>query len=162
MEEYGRKHPKFAREVQPNLMTASGLWDMMLQMASQLPWDYSVRQDYLEAADTAGRYEVLVGNLADEIEISRIRQEFQAKVKTAVDKNQRDYILREQLKIIRQELGEDPVSDADEFERKLSALKMDKEVREKLRKEIERFRGMPGSSQEGNVLRTYIETLLEL
>ena len=162
VEEYGRQHPKFAREVQPNLMTASGLGDMMLQMASQLPWDYSVRQDYLEAADTAGRYEVLVGNLADEIEISRIRQEFQAKVKTAVDKNQRDYILREQLKIIRQELGEDPVSDADEFERKLSALKMDKEVREKLRKEIERFRGMPGSSQEGNVLRTYIETLLEL
>ncbi len=162
VEEYGRQHPKFAREVQPNLMTASGLGDMMLQMASQLPWDYSVRQDYLEAADTAGRYEVLVGNLADEIEISRIRQEFQAKVKTAVDRNQRDYILREQLKIIRQELGEDPVSDADEFERKLSALKMDKEVREKLRKEIERFRGMPGSSQEGNVLRTYIETLLEL
>lgn len=162
VEEYGRQHPKFAREVQPNLMTASGLGDMMLQMASQLPWDYSVRQDYLEAADAAGRYEVLVGNLADEIEISRIRQEFQAKVKTAVDKNQRDYILREQLKIIRQELGEDPVSDADEYERKLSALKMDKEVREKLRKEIERFRGMPGSSQEGNVLRTYIETLLEL
>lgn len=77
VEEYGRQHPKFAREVQPNLMTASGLGDMMLQMASQLPWDYSVRQDYLEAADTAGRYEVLVGNLADEIEISRIRQEFQ-------------------------------------------------------------------------------------
>lgn len=162
VEEYGRQHPKFAREVQPNLMTASGLGEMMLQMASQLPWDYSVRQDYLEAADAAARYEVLVGNLADEIEISRIRQEFQAKVKTAVDKNQRDYILREQLKIIRQELGEDPVSDADEYERKLSALKMDKEVREKLRKEIERFRGMPGSSQEGNVLRTYIETLLEL
>ena len=162
VEEYGRQHPKFAREVQPNLMTASGLGEMMLQMASQLPWVYSVRQDYLEAADAAARYEVLVGNLADEIEISRIRQEFQAKVKTAVDKNQRDYILREQLKIIRQELGEDPVSDADEYERKLSALKMDKEVREKLRKEIERFRGMPGSSQEGNVLRTYIETLLEL
>ncbi len=162
VEEYGRQHPKFAREVQPNLMTASGLGEMMLQIASQLPWDYSVTQDYLEAADAAARYEVLVGNLADEIEISRIRQEFQAKVKTAVDKNQRDYILREQLKIIRQELGEDPVSDADEYERKLSALKMDKEVREKLRKEIERFRGMPGSSQEGNVLRTYIETLLEL
>lgn len=162
VEEYGRQHPKFAREVQPNLLTAGGLEDMMLQMASQLPWDYSVRQDYLEAPDAASRYEVLVGNLADEIEISRIRQEFQAKVKSAVDKNQRDYILREQLKIIRQELGEDPVSDADEYERKLSTLKMDKEVREKLGKEIERFRGMPGSSQEGNVLRTYIETLLEL
>ncbi len=161
-EEYGRQHPKFAREVLPNLMTTGGLEEMMLQMASELPWDYSVRQDYLNAADAVTRYEVLVGNLTDEIEISRIRQEFQAKVKEAVDKNQRDYILREQLKIIRQELGEDPISDADEFERKLGSLKMDKEVREKLHKEIERFRSMPGSSQEGNVLRTYIETLLEL
>ena len=161
-EEYGRQHPKFAREVLPNLMIAGGLDEIMLHMASELPWDYSVRQDYLNAEDAVTRYEVLVGNLTDEIEISRIRQEFQAKVKEAVDKNQRDYILREQLKIIRQELGEDPVSDADEFERKLASLKMDKEVREKLHKEIERFRGMPGSSQEGNVLRTYIETLLEL
>ncbi len=162
VEEYGRQHPKFAREALPNLMTADGLGDLMLQMASQLPWDYSVRQDYLEAADATARYEVLLGNLIDEIEISRIRQEFQAKVKAAVDKNQRDYILREQMKIIRQELGEDPVSDADEYEKKLENLKADKEVRAKLHKEIERFRGMPGSSQEGNVIRTYIETLLEL
>ncbi|MCI8661304.1 MAG: endopeptidase La [Lachnospiraceae bacterium] len=162
VEEYGRQHPRFAREAQPNMMNANGLEDLMLQMASQLPWDYSVRQEYLEAADAITRYEVLVGNLADEIEISRIRQEFQAKVKTAVEKNQRDYILREQLKIIRQELGEDSMSDADEYEKKLSALKADKEVREKLHKEIERFKGMPGSSQESNVIRTYIETLLEL
>lgn len=162
VEEYGRQYPKFAREVLPNLMTAGGLEEMMLQMASQLPWDYSVRQDYLEAADATTRYEVMIGSLAEEIEISRIRQEFQEKVKAAVDKNQRDYILREQLKILRQELGEDPVSEADEYEKKLDALKADKEVKEKLHKEIERFRAMPASSQEGNVIRTYIETLLEL
>ncbi len=162
VEEYGHQHPKFAREVLPNLMTASGLDDMMLQMASQLPWDYAIRQNYLDAADAITRYEVLVESLTEEIAISRIRQEFQAKVKAAVDKNQRDYILREQMKIIRQELGEDPVSESDEYENKLSALKADKEVKEKLHKEIERFRAMPGSSQEGNVLRTYIETLLEL
>lgn len=162
VEEYGHQHPKFAREVLPNLMTASGLDDMMLQMASQLPWDYAIRQNYLDAADAITRYEVLVESLTEEIAISRIRQEFQAKVKVAVDKNQRDYILREQMKIIRQELGEDPVSESDEYENKLSALKADREVKEKLHKEIERFRAMPGSSQEGNVLRTYIETLLEL
>jgi ATP-dependent protease La len=162
IEEYGHQYPKFAKEVLPNLMTAGGLEAMMLQMASQLPWDYSVRQDYLEATDAATRYEVMVGSLTEEIEISRIRQEFQAKVKAAVDKNQRDYILREQLKILRQELGEDPVSEADEYEKKLRTLKADKEVKEKLHKEIERFRAMPASSQEGNVIRTYIETLLEL
>lgn len=162
VEEYGHQYPKFAKEVLPNLMTAGGLEAMMLQMASQLPWDYSVRQNYLEATDAATRYEVMVGSLTEEIEISRIRQEFQAKVKAAVDKNQRDYILREQLKILRQELGEDPVSEADEYEKKLRTLKADKEVKEKLHKEIERFRAMPASSQEGNVIRTYIETLLEL
>lgn len=162
VEEYGHQYPKFAKEVLPNLMTAGGLEAMMLQMASQLPWDYSVRQDYLEATDAATRYEVMVGSLTEEIEISRIRQEFQAKVKAAVDKNQRDYILREQLKILRQELGEDPVSEADEYEKKLRTLKADKEVKERLHKEIERFRAMPASSQEGNVIRTYIETLLEL
>ncbi len=162
VEEYGHQYPKFAKEVLPNLMTAGGLEAMMLQMASQLPWDYSVRQDYLEATDAATRYEVMVGSLTEEIEISRIRQEFQAKVKAAVDKNQRDYILREQLKILRQELGEDPVSEAGEYEKKLRTLKADKEVKEKLHKEIERFRAMPASSQEGNVIRTYIETLLEL
>ena len=162
VEEYGRQHPKFAREVLPNLMVAGGLEELMLQIATQLPWDYSVRQDYLEAGNATARYEVLMGNLVDEIEISRIRREFQEKVKAAVDKNQKDYILREQMKVIRQELGDDSASDADEYEKKVDSLKADKEVKEKLKKEINRFRGMPGSSQESNVLRIYIETLLDL
>ena len=85
------------------------------------------------------------------------------KVKAAVDKNQKDYILREQLKVIRRELGEDNVlTDADEYSRQVKALKADKEVKEKLEKEIGRLKTMPGGSQEGNVIRTYIETLLEL
>ena len=98
-----------------------------------------------------------------EMEIYRIKKEFQEKVKSDIDQNQKEYILREQMKVIRQELGEDnPLSDADEYQKKLDSMKADKEVKEKLRKEIERFRTMPAGSQEGNVLRTYIETLLEL
>lgn len=162
MEEYGRQHPKFAKEMLPNLMVFSDLEELMRQIASELPWDYSVRQQYLEALDSAGRYEVLVRNLVNEVEISKIRREFQEKVKASIDKNQKDYILREQMKIIREELGEDPVSDADEYEKQLKSLKADKEVKDKLQKEIDRFKGMPGGSQEANVLRTYIETLLEL
>ena len=162
MEEYGRQHPKFAKEMLPNLMVISDLEELMRQIASELPWDYSVRQQYLEALDSAGRYEVLVRNLVNEVEISKIRREFQEKVKASIDKNQKDYILREQMKIIREELGEDPVSDADEYEKQLKSLKADKEVKDKLQKEIDRFKGMPGGSQEANVLRTYIETLLEL
>lgn len=161
-EEYARQHPKFAKEVLPGLLNETDLEILMLQIACQLPWNYMVRQSYLDASDTSARYEVLIGSLVNEIEISRIRREFQEKVKESVDRNQKEYILREQMKIIREELGEDPVSDADEFEKKTEALRADKEVKEKIRKEISRFRGLPGGSQESNVLRTYIETLLEL
>ncbi len=163
LEAYGRQHPKFAKEVLPNVTMITELEELMLQMAIQLPWDFTVRQEYLEAPDTTGRYETLIRNLTNEIEISRIRREFQERVKQSIDKNQKEYILREQMKIIREELGEDnPVSDADEFEKQLRSLKAEKEVKEKLKKEIDRFKGMPGGSQEANVLRTYIETLLEL
>lgn len=161
-EEYARQHPKFAKEVLPGLLNETDLEILMLQIACQLPWNYTVRQSYLDASDTSARYEVLIGSLVNEIEISRIRREFQEKVKESVDRNQKEYILREQMKIIREELGEDPVSDVDEFEKKTEALRADKEVKEKIRKEISRFRGLPGGSQESNVLRTYIETLLEL
>lgn len=161
-EEYGKQHPKFAKEVLPNLLRCEKLSPLMMQMASEMPWDYRIRQQYLEAANEDEQYEVIVASLVNEVEISRIRREFQEKVKQSIDQNQKEYILREQMKIIREELGEDPVSDADEYEKQLQAVKADKEVKEKLQKEIERFKGMPGGSQEANVLRTYIETLLEL
>ena len=161
-EEYGKQHPKFAKEVLPNLLRCEKLSPLMMQMASEMPWDYRIRQQYLEAANEDEQYEVIVASLVNEVEISRIRREFQEKVKQSIDQNQKEYILREQMKIIREELGEDPVSDADEYEKQLQALKADKEGKEKLQKEIERFRGMPAGSQEANVLRTYIETLLEL
>ena len=140
-EEYGKQHPKFEKEVLPNLLRC---------------------ERYLEASSEEEQYEVIVASLVNEVEISRIRREFQEKVKQSIDQNQKEYILREQMKVIREELGEDSLSDADEYEKQLQNLKADKEVKEKLQKEIERFKGMPGGSQEANVLRTYIETLLEL
>ena len=161
-EEYGKQHPKFAKEVLPNLLRCERLSPLMMQMASEMPWDYRIRQQYLEASSEEEQYEVIVASLVNEVEISRIRREFQEKVKQSIDQNQKEYILREQMKVIREELGEDSLSDADEYEKQLQNLKADKEVKEKLQKEIERFKGMPGGSQEANVLRTYIETLLEL
>jgi len=163
LEDYGKQHPKFAKEALPYMILESDIEDLMLQMAVQLSWDYEVRQEYLNARDCAGRYEAMVRSLVNEIEISRIRREFQEKVKQTIDKNQKEYILREQMKIIREELGEDnPISDADEYEKQLKNLKANQEVKEKLQKEISRFKSMPGGSQEANVIRTYIETLLDL
>lgn len=127
------------------------------------PWDYQVRQELLECGNISYLYERVVYYLMREIEIIRIKREYQAKVKANIDKNQKDYILREELKVIQEELGEDYTgSDADEYLKQLEALKADKETKEKIKKEIMRFKIMPGGSQEANVLRTYIETVLEL
>lgn len=161
-EAYSHQHAKFAKEILPGLLAMKDLEPLMTRLASELPWEYVIRQEYLEAMNAEGRYGVLVKNLANEVEIAEIRREFQQKVKESIDKNQKDYILREQMKIIREELGEDSISDADEYEKQIKALKASKEVKEKLKKELDRFRNMPGGSQEANVLRTYVETLLEL
>ena len=163
LEEYGRVNPKITKEILPNLLAVGGLGEMLDQIAIQLPWDYTIRQTVLENSSLSARYEVVMHTLMTEMEIYRIKKEFQEKVKSDIDQNQKEYILREQMKVIRQELGEDnPLSEADEYQKKLDNIKADKEMKEKLHKEIERLRTMPAGSQEGNVLRTYIETLLDL
>ena len=162
LEEYGRVNSKITKEILPNLLIITDLNEMLDQIAIQLPWDYTIRQTVLENSSLSARYEVVMHTLLTEMEIYRIKKDFQEKVKADIDQNQKEYILREQMKVIRQELGEDAVSDADEYQKKLDALKADKEVKEKLHKEIERFRNMPAGSQEANVLRTYVETLLDL
>ena len=154
---------KFSQDVLPGLKVIPSLEELLDQIAIQLPWDYTVRQGVLESNSLEARYEVILRTLMSEMEIYRIKKDFQEKVRADIDQNQKEYILREQMKVIRQELGEDSsMSDADEYQKKLGLLKADKETKDKLRKEIERFRGMPAGSQEANVLRTYIETLLEL
>ena len=163
LDEYGQVNAKFSQDVLPGLKVIPSLEELMDQIAIQLPWDYTVRQGVLESNSLEARYEVILRTLMSEMEIYRIKKDFQEKVRADIDQNQKEYILREQMKVIRQELGEDSsMSDADEYQKKLGLLKADKETKDKLRKEIERFRGMPAGSQEANVLRTYIETLLEL
>ena len=96
------------------------------------------------------------------MQVCRIKQEFQEKVKERVDQNQKEYILREQLKLIREELGEDSESEAEEFEEQLSHLRAGKEIKDRITKEINRYRAMPAGSQEAYVSRNYVENLLEL
>lgn len=163
LEEYGTVNQRVAKEILPSLLLISDLKEMLKQIPVQMPWDYTVCQAILECTTMSGKYEAVLQTLMTEMEVYRIKKEFQEKVKADIDQNQKEYILREQMKIIRQELGEDnPLSDADEYQKKTEELKADKEVKEKLLKEIGRFRTMPTGSQEANVLRTYIETLLEL
>lgn len=163
LEEYGTVNVRAAKENLPSLLLINDLSELLDQIAIQLPWDYTVRQNVLECTLLSARYEIVLETLLTEMEVYRIKKDFQEKVKADIDKNQKEYILREQMKIIRQELGEDTsLSDADDYQEKAEKLEAEKEVKEKLLKEIGRFRTMPMGSQEANVLRTYIETLLEL
>ncbi|HBD00714.1 MAG TPA: endopeptidase La, partial [Lachnoclostridium sp.] len=163
LEEYGKENPRIAKEVLPGLMDDTELGELLDQTAVQLSWDYRVRQQVLESALLEDRYALVVRQLMTEIEVTKVKRELQSHVKERIDKNQKDYILREQLKVIREELGEDnPLSDADEYLKKLKALKANKETKDKIQKEIDRFKAMPGGSQEANVVRMYLETVLEL
>lgn len=163
LEEYGRVDQTAAREILPNLLSITELPELLNQIAVQFPWDFTAKQQVLDQVYLTAQYEQIVSILLTEIEVFQVKKEFQSKVKAAIDKNQKDYILREQMRIIREELGEDnPMSDADELKEKLASIKAGKEVKDRIAKEIERFKGMPGGSQDANVLRTYLETVLEL
>ena len=163
LEEFGNGNPKTVKDFMGGLMAITDLNELLIQTAGQFPWEYTVKQELLECGYVSHLYDRVVYYLMREIEILKIKRDYQGKVKASIDKNQRDYILREELKVIQEELGEEYTgSDADSFLEQLEKLNADKETKEKIRKEIMRFKAMPGGSQEANVLRTYIETVLEL
>lgn len=156
-------NPKMGKELQRQLSEITDLDKLMNQLANSLPVHFEEKQKILDAVSMTERYEVLMALLLKEIEIIAIKNDFQAKVKAHVDKNQKEYLLREQMKVIREELGEDNTeSDADHFMDALGKIKADKEVKEKIKKEIDRFKNISSSSSESAVARGYIETLLEL
>ena len=156
-------NPKMGKELQRQLSEITDLEKLMNQLANSLPVHFEEKQKILDAVSMTERNEVLMALLLKEIEIIAIKNDFQAKVKAHVDKNQKEYLLREQMKVIREELGEDNTeSDADHFMDALGKIKADKEVKEKIKKEIDRFKNISSSSSESAVARGYIETLLEL
>ena len=160
---YCSENGKQAKELAGQLAGETDLEKLMNQIMINLPLFYEDKQKLLEAVNLSDRYELLCLLMNKEIEVMRFKRELQEKVKARVDKNQREYLLREQLKVIREELGEDTtLTDADHFAEAVKKLKASKEVKEKLEKEISRFRNMGNNSAESSVLRGYIETMLEL
>ncbi|HJA13018.1 MAG TPA: endopeptidase La [Candidatus Mediterraneibacter merdipullorum] len=161
--EFAAKNKKMSKESVAQLLEVKGLRKLVDEIAANIPLYYTDQQDILNETDLRARYDRLAFHLVNEVQIIDIKEEIRQKVKERVDKHQREYILREQLKLIREELGEDStVSDAEEFENALKKLKAPKEVKEKLQKEIARFKSSLGSPAENGVIRTYIETLLEM
>lgn len=160
---YCVENGKVSKELGAQIMKIEDIRHLVDQICVNLPLFYVDRQKLLEAVTLDVRYEVLGGLLANEIDIMQIRQDIQQKVKARIDKNQREYILREQLKLIKEELGEDNTqSDAERFTAQLHELQASQEVKEKIAKEIERFKTLGGNASESSVSRGYIETLLAL
>ena len=160
---YMERNPGFGSPQLEKAMEETNLAFLLNEIASILPCETHKKQLLLEEADLMSQAEQMMMILEQEAEISRIRNEIAARVKVNVDKNQRDYVLREQQKVIREELGEeDAESEADEYMRKVDGLKASKEVKEKIRKEIRRFRSVPPIAAESTVMKNYIETMLEM
>lgn len=161
--QYAAKNPRVTRDAVEQIRQITDLKTLVSQVAANLPVSYQDLQEILEETDFMKRYELLAFKLVNEVQIMNIRDEIQAKVKERVNQHQREYILREQLKLIREELGEDTtISDAEEFEEKLEKLEAPEEIKEKIQKEINRFKSSQQSPAEAAVIRTYIETMLEM
>ncbi|MCI8318745.1 MAG: endopeptidase La [Lachnospiraceae bacterium] len=160
---YGQLNQKFGKDMQKQLLEIQDLEKLTMAVSVHLPMYYEDRQKLLEKEDIIARYHDLSALIVNEMEILQIRNEIQQKVKERVDKNQREYVLREQIKIIQEELGEDGLlSDVKHYQEAAQALCASAEVKEKIRKEAERLKSIGNNPAENSVLRTYIETLLEL
>ena len=160
---YCMENGKVSKELVAQILNIDNVEELVEQIAVNIPLSYQNKQKILEALTLEERYEVLGAILGNEIEIMQIGRDLQKKVKARIDKNQREYILREQLKLIREELGEDNTADdIEEFKKKLQELQAGDEVKEKISKEIERFKNTNSNVSENAVLRGYIETMLAL
>lgn len=161
--EYMLKNPKISKEFAGQIDEINDLKKLVDTVGANLPLAYTEYQELLEETHVMRRYDKLAYKVVNEIQVQNIKEELQEKIRERVDKNQRDYILREEMKLIREELGDDnTLSDADEFKQACDALKAPKEVKEKIEKEIKRFKNSMGNPAESGVTRTYIETMLEM
>lgn len=162
-ENYSKENGKMSKELVHQLLEITEIEKLVDQIGINIPLYFEDKQRLLEAVDIFERYELLSVILSNEINVLMIKRDLQEKVKEHVDKNQKEYLLREQLKVIRQELGEDNLlGDADHFKEELNKLKASGKVKEKIAKEIERFKCVGSNSSESAVIRGYLETLLEM
>ncbi|MCI8429139.1 MAG: endopeptidase La [Lachnospiraceae bacterium] len=160
---YCEGNVKTGKDIIRQVLGSDGLEKLITQVMIHTPFSWEQQQKLLETQSLAERYEMLCIMLNNEIEIEQFRKGIQEKVKARVDKNQKDYILREQMKVIREELGDEgPGAEAEQFRKAVKELQASEEVKERIKKEIQRFLNAGSNSAEASVIRGYIETLLEL
>ena len=163
LEIYFMVNDKISKGLVKKLLSIEEIETLVDEVAANLPLDHEAKQEILNETDRKARYSRIAVILSQEIEIVKIKKNFQAKVKEKVDQNQKEYLLREQLKVIREELGEtNTETDAENYMEAVKKLKASKDVKDKIKREIERFRNVGTNSSENAVIRGYIETLLAL
>lgn len=162
-QKYCETSGKVGKDLARQVLDAPNLERLMVQVMIHTPFGWEQQQKLLETSDLSACYEALCIMLNNEIEIEHFRRGIQEKVKARVDKQQKEYLLREQMKVIREELGEDgPGAEAAQFRKAVSELEASQEVKDRIEKEIRRFVNAGMNSAEASVIRGYIETLLEL
>ena len=162
-QQYSTESNRLTKDQIAQIMESGSIEELLSQISVNLSVNYQSRQKILEAVTLEERYEIIAATMTNEIQVMKISHDLQRRLKVRVDKNQRDYILREQMKLIREELGEESTSDtADEYMKQLEELPASQEVKDKILKEIKRFRSMNSAVAESSVLSTYIETMLSL
>ena len=162
-QQYSTESNRLTKDQIAQIMESGSIEELLSQISVNLSVNYQSRQKILEAVTLEERYEIIAATMTNEIQVMKISHDLQRRLKVRVDKNQRDYILREQMKLIREELGEETTSDtADEYMKQLEELPASQEVKDKIVKEIKRFRSMNSAVAESSVLSTYIETMLSL
>ena len=153
---------KTQREIRNTLLRIRDLRTLMFQVLILLPIPVRFRQDILESPNELIQYQKICSVLVGEVEVLKIRNEIDAKVQKSIDKNQKEYVLREQIKVIRKELGDDAEDEAEKYRRRTDELEASEEVKKAIYAEIRRFGNMGANNSEGQVIRNYIETLLSL
>ena len=160
--EFALSNQKFAAENMQDLVETESIYELCTKVAAELPWDYKIKQAILDAHNIDERYELIVKQLFKDNQVNQIKFEFQKQLRENIDQNQKEYILREQMKIIKQELNEDFEKEGEEYEKKLAELSIDEGSKEKLSKEINRLKNMPSGSQEANVIRNYLDVVFDI
>jgi len=163
LQNYGNENVRLSREVLKNLMETASLEKLVEQLPVQLPLSVPEKEMILAGFGLIGQFKAEAVVLANEANVIRIQKGIQEMVKAHIDKNQREYMLREQLRVIQDELGDtNQLADADKFASQCEELEASEEIKEGIRQEIRRFRAVNGSVSESAVSRGYLETLLAL
>ena len=163
-ESYAAENRKISPDVILHVASNEDFWAISEYIAANVPFTYETKQKVLEETNPLKRLEYVIAQLKAETELLKLEHEIERKVHESMDENQRDYFLREQMKVISEELGEDenPEEEAEEYRKKIAALKAPDSVKERLFKEVNRLLKMPSGSHEATVVRGYLDTCLEL